>query len=391
MHQQFKSLSVSANKNGKEAYERPSIPKDHVDISGSEATDEEELDLDELSDPEVASEEKSGDIDNEQDGNDMTTNATVDETLAILLSKQEELGIGSDELLLYDDGVDASVARAAKRYAKEAPKKSRRTAKDTFPSATLLADVLEQDPYGGFDVMDFERPSLRKKKGKKGLPFDVSDDELRESVEATWENDRSKKKERKLEREELRAQGLLGSKSVTNKYGEGMTIWQIGKEFESFLGSEEEEKAFPPMDKRHRKMIHEIAMEFNLRTESIGAGNDRYTKLIRTRTTTRYMENRFVDRARKINMGFFPRTDAQAKGKRALRVVSRSGGNLNAVRYRDGDIVGGAAPEIGVENRGRAMLEKMGWSSGMALGVGDNKGILEPIAHIVKNTKTGLG
>jgi hypothetical protein len=61
------------------------------------------------------------------------------------------------------------------------------------------------------------------------------------------------------------------------------------------------------------------------------------------------------------------------------------------VRYRDGDVVGAAAPELGAENKGRAMLEKMGWKAGMALGWGENKGSLTPVTQIVKTTKAGLG
>jgi hypothetical protein len=62
-----------------------------------------------------------------------------------------------------------------------------------------------------------------------------------------------------------------------------------------------------------------------------------------------------------------------------------------AVSYQDGDVVGGSAPELGAENRGRAMLEKMGWSKGTALGALNNKGILQPVSHVVKTTKAGLG
>jgi hypothetical protein len=415
MHRQFKSLSVSGGKKGNpknaELRTEKELTSDSPEGSRSEAEDDAgdetiDIEVDELFGSNLSSEieddfedddseddeDSEGDEDDEDDDKDLT-HTLDDESLARLLSKQEELGFGSDELLLFD-GVDAAVSKAAKRYAKQTPKRSRR-AKGDFPSATLLADVLDHDPYGGFDIMNFERPSLRKRKGKGkstglGLPFDISDSELHESLQVAWENDRAKKKAKKQEREELRAQGLLGGKAVNSKYGEGMTIWQIGKEFESFLASDEQEKALLPMDKRRRKMVHEIAVEFNLKTKSIGSGNSRYTKLIKTKTTTQYVENRFVARARKINMGFFPRQDAQEKGKRALRVSNR-GGNSGVVRYRDGDIVGGAAPEIGAGNKGRTMLEKMGWSSGMALGAHDNKGILEPIAHIVKNSKSGLG
>ena len=72
---------------------------------------------------------------------------------------------------------------------------------------------------------------------------------------------------------------------------------------------------------------------------------------------------------------------------------SKSVRNRGHVRtgYRDGDIVGEGLPELGQENRGRNMLEKMGWSSGTALGALENKGILHPVAQVVKRTKAGLG
>jgi hypothetical protein len=37
------------------------------------------------------------------------------------------------------------------------------------------------------------------------------------------------------------------------------------------------------------------------------------------------------------------------------------------------------------------MLEKMGWTKGMALGAADNKGILVPVVQVVKRSKAGLG
>jgi hypothetical protein len=67
------------------------------------------------------------------------------------------------------------------------------------------------------------------------------------------------------------------------------------------------------------------------------------------------------------------------------------GANHAGVTYRDGEVVGGSAPELSQSNKGRTMLEKMGWSTGMALGATDNKGILQPVAHVVKRTKAGLG
>lgn len=80
----------------------------------------------------------------------------------------------------------------------------------------------DMGPSEEFDVMDYDRVSLqkpkKKSKGKLVAVPQISDEELQEKLNNAWENDRSKKRERKLQREELRKQGLLKrhkSKSVT--------------------------------------------------------------------------------------------------------------------------------------------------------------------------------
>jgi hypothetical protein len=80
-------------------------------------------------------------------------------------------------------------------------------------------------------------------------------------------------------------------------------------------------------------------------------------------------------------------------GNGGFRATGANASRLGAlaVRYRDGDVVVAAAPELGAENKGRAMLEKMGWKAGMALGLGENKRILTPVEQVAKTTKAGLG
>lgn len=172
----------------------------------------------------------------------------TDEKIARLLAKQEELGMDASEVLLFDGIADQgedgtyntsknvynafSLSPAAAQTKGRAPRRRR----DDFPTASVLADA-----YDGFDVMDFERPSLKKKpKGRKGkLAFDLSDSELEASMQMAWDNDRVKKKERKQQREELRAQGLLGSKSgkpnLKDKYKEGIGFHSIREEIKNFL------------------------------------------------------------------------------------------------------------------------------------------------------------
>ncbi|TGO18745.1 hypothetical protein BTUL_0008g01300 [Botrytis tulipae] len=313
----------------------------------------------------------------------------------------DELGMGGDEILLFDDEVDdedddieASTIDLSRRGRKE-----RQRRQGEFPPAAPLADA-----YDGFDVMDFDRPSLKKKpKGRKGklILDDISDSELEASMQSAWDNDRVKKKERKQEREVLRARGLLtgkhGKPDMKARYKEGMSIDDVKEEIKEFLKGDNTTLSLPAMDKADRKFVHEIANAFKLKSKSAGLGNKRYPILYRTPRTTVYGERAYEAAASKLSRRFLPRNDVGgrrtgATSKRGGRTGGGGfGGGFGAASYRDGDVVGASAPELGVENKGRAMLEKMGWSAGTALGALDNKGILQPVSHVVKTTKAGLG
>lgn len=150
------------------------------------------------------------------------------------------------------------------------------------------------------------------------------------------------------------------------------------------------------MDKAYRKIVHEIANAFNLKSKSAGKDKNRFPILYRTPRTSAYVERTFAEVEDRLTRRFLPRTDVgwnkypkSGGGKKSAR--GAGGFNSAAASYRDGDVVGGSAPELGAENRGRAMLEKMGWSQGTALGALNNKGILQPVSHVVKTTKAGLG
>lgn len=367
------------------------------------------------SDSEIdSSEEDEDDEDDDIDGDDdsILDNADLeeryqdsidDEVLARLLAKQEQLGIDAEELVLLDDDAinPFTVQKEAKMYARNSAKKASRS-RGSFPSASLMADVLEQDPYDGFDIMDFDRPSLRtKNKGKRAqLSVDLSDSDLQETMESAWRNDREKKRARKAEREILRLQGLLGKKkkgkaNLSDAYQEGMHVGDLVEVFGNFLQSDAQERALPPMDKIRRKMVHELAAAFEMNSKSKGTKQNRFTLLIKTKRTQKWDPAVFYSRTKDMNAGYFPRLDAQFRsktpGSRASRRSAGGGGNAPGTKYRDGDIVGAAAPELGAGNRGHAMLMKLGWAQGDALGAVDNKGILQPITHVVKNSKAGLG
>jgi hypothetical protein len=182
------------------------------------------------------------DLDSDEDG--MASPTMDDETLARLLAKQEELGMGSDELLLSSGAFDGRLS-ADYRYSSQKSRRSKgapRASGRAFASASAVADAFDD-----LDLMDWQRPSLQnqRKRGRRGEPpvFGLSDSDMEQTLQAAWQKDRESKKSRKLRREELRAQGLLGKHANPDdprlRYPTGMTLEDIKVEMRSFLeGSE---------------------------------------------------------------------------------------------------------------------------------------------------------
>lgn len=348
-----------------------------------------------------------------------------DEKIARLLAKQEELGMDATELLIEDGEYqdefeeefgDLSSARAGlselsnfslgRRANKRGMRRSRAN-RDTFPDASLMADTVDQYGQDGFDILDFDRPSLRPtKKGRRGkLPAELeelSDEELKADMAAAWEKDRSKKRQKKLEREELRAEGLLGSAGrkgkadLSNKYPFGMNLQQVWRELAEFLQDEDmRERSFPPMDKVDRKSLHEVAVALDLKSKSQGNGLKRFPIIYKTSNTKMYSADMFNRVLRASGRGFL--TNRGAAKKMARRGAGdgpgkkgKGGGGMDAATVRHGEVVGTGAAELGKENFGHKLMEKMGWSKGMGLGK-SGEGSLTPVEQIMRRGTAGLG
>jgi hypothetical protein len=148
------------------------------------------------------------------------------------------------------------------------------------------------------------------------------------------------------------------------------------------------------MDASRRAIIHQAASFFKLTSRSRGDGFNRFTLLAKTSRTQTFTDTEF-DRAL-LHKGLRNRLQGPLhlqKGARFAKPATVRHGGTRArpqTGYRDGETVGANAPELGPENKGHALLSKMGWSKGMGLGALDNKGILQPITHTVKMSKAGL-
>ncbi|KAI0121603.1 hypothetical protein BJ170DRAFT_127334 [Xylariales sp. AK1849] len=332
----------------------------------------------------------------------------ADARMARMLAKQEDLGLGGDNIVLYDgldsgdDEGEGKWQMAPKMTPRRKKKGSTKNAKIIEKKGQYLSATAMADAFDDLDLMDWHRAALdnfnQAAKRASTVPH-VSDSELEETMNMSFQKDRLKKAEKKKEREALRAQGLLGKNvnpdDIRLKYLGGMSKDDLAFELEQFLVGTDEQLILPPLDKQARKQIHLVANRLKLKSASSGKGESRYPVLYRTSRTIPYDEtfdplvNRFLDRP------YFVRVDVDTETAKQQRALQRRDVNTkrgrNAISYREGEVVGGQATELGTENKGRLLLEKMGWSKGMSLGSHENKGIMVPIAHVVKKGKAGLG
>lgn len=166
---------------------------------------------------------------------------------AAVSSDDDLAGLDSDDsddsdLDMKEEDIDTELLEElAIRYSTQRTKGSR-PGNHGFASASAFADALEADPYYGFDIMDFNRPSLQKKgKGKPSPALDLmlSDSDLEFSLHEAWQTDRKKKTAKKKEREELRSQGLLGrdpgDADLKVKYSKGINMEELILETRTFL------------------------------------------------------------------------------------------------------------------------------------------------------------
>ncbi|KAL9085991.1 MAG: hypothetical protein Q9165_007353 [Trypethelium subeluteriae] len=360
-----------------DANRRPRLGWDQKNENGS---GEEEDDTDEIDDEDDAGPQDDNDGDDDDDLGRLLDEEDLlerrkarmtDEQIARILTKQEELGMGSTDIVLFD-GLDDDDGDEFEEY------------------------VYRHGPGSGNGLhARMKRNGKGKKSGKEGQLMEQQlyglDPDLREAMLGAWDADRQNKRLKKAERQELRELGLLGKKKdkveLAVKYPQGISKQQIMDEIRTFLSSPHECLPFPPMEKDERRQLHQAATAFKLKSKSIGNGASRYTVVVKTsRTVANDDDTAFARADRRYDRQLF-----QGIGKdKAKKDRSKKSNAISRATYTEGDIVGSSAPELDANNRGRAMMEKMGWSHGMALGL-KNEGILHPIVHRVKNSKAGLG
>ncbi|KAJ8075885.1 squalene synthetase-like protein [Marasmius tenuissimus] len=266
-------------------------------------------------------------------------------------------------------------------------------------SRNAIFRAVRNGNFHGVGDEDF-MPLARKRKDKnKDLPPDLAE---------LWERDRARKADRKRERDleklvqaadPLRSKkgGKKGRKitarlasldptitTIPNRVFDTTTLVQQIRRFIDDVGGPKQ-MSLPPTNKETRKMVHELAQAFNLKSVSKGKGDGRYTTLTKTTRSAFGVVNekkigRVVRQGRARGVQFADGEEWTGKG-------GNGGGKMP--KHREGDEVGKAAPKLTQNNVGFRLLAAMGWEDGDRIGL--SGGLKDPLKAVIKHSKLGLG
>ncbi|KAK6462419.1 hypothetical protein DFJ63DRAFT_156465 [Scheffersomyces coipomensis] len=248
------------------------------------------------------------------------------------------------------------------------------------------------------DFLSLENSNPSFKVNKKGAKFDNYnlDDELRASLIDQYEAHRLNRRDKKQIKKDLFLQGGADNHDLRVIYPFSLHIKEIKQEFEEFLHDTDRQSiSFPPLDPHGNKTVTKMATLYNLKSLKCGnRGLNQFIKASKSRRTFHYLPKYDQINHMLKQRPIFNRTD-QKRTKEEIDAsnggkTSRRGGDSSKAVLKEGDIVGGKAPQIDSNNIGRQLLEKLGWTEGEGLGALGNKGISEPVMAKIKKSKVGI-
>jgi len=233
-----------------------------------------------------------------------------------------------------------------------------------------------------------DRSKKAAKKQQRAAARQAADYDPYPNTHGHYNSTKLTKKQRRLENRQRRAQ----LKSLADHAEDGQVVAQAPKSFadicayidEFLLDETHTTLTLPPLGKRDRAVVHNMAGAYALKSKSHGKGTERFPVLMKTSRTGHSVDYSRLKRLSRIPFALSEREwDAHpGLGGGGVRIeVGR--------RHKDGTHVGKGAKQISEDNIGHKLLRSMGWSSGQ--GIGQAGGRTEPVQATVKITRSGLG
>lgn len=236
-------------------------------------------------------------------------------------------------------------------------------------------------------------PTLSGKGKKKKLLIDDSlalDTETIYTLQSKLATRLDNKTYKKKTKEDFISLENSTSNDLFKKYEYGLHIQNIKDEFEEFYSNNRDRLIFPPLDPNGNKTLTKFAKHYNMKTTKAGKGLHTHIMVDKIKKTRRSIPNYGLISQLLKQRPVFMRIDVKRVQEDFVKTERFNLRVKGKFHIKEGEIVGENAPEIGSDNIGRRMLEKLGWTQGEGLGAETNKGISEPVFARVKKGKVGL-
>ncbi|CAI4035897.1 hypothetical protein SMKI_14G1060 [Saccharomyces mikatae IFO 1815] len=255
----------------------------------------------------------------------------------------------------------------------------------------LIAYTLKHDTdrFKTFETKSLETQGKGKKKKLLINEALALDTETLVTLQSKFSKRLETKAKKRKAKEDFIDQENKNSNDMLKKYPYGLHIQNIKDELECFMSRKKDKLTFPPLDPHGNKTLMKLAKYYNLKSSKIGKANHTSVVVEKIKKTKWSTPNyNLIDQLLK-QRPVFMRIDVK-RPREEQTVFERTKTIRGKFHVKEGEIVGQHAPEIGNENIGRRMLEKLGWKSGEGLGIQGNKGISEPIFAKIKKNRSGL-
>ncbi|ANZ77193.1 BA75_04076T0 [Komagataella pastoris] len=176
------------------------------------------------------------------------------------------------------------------------------------------------------------------------------------------------------------------AEGLCEKYPHLLHINEIKEEFEQFYhDSSMTTLRFPPLDPHGIRTLLKLADHYQMKGRKFLKGKRQHVTVIKTKRT-HYLSPEYDMIGRLLRQRrVFNRIDVSKKDFSKDKLIK----GASKSHVKEGEIVGSRAPEIGQDNIGRRMLERLGWSKGEGLGL-DSRGVTEPVLAKIKKSRLGL-
>jgi hypothetical protein len=245
------------------------------------------------------------------------------------------------------------------------------------------------------------------------FPGRKKQEEVPEELRDQWERDRAKKAERKRLRELERIaaaadpfmirKGKGGKKARKAKLAatlaQSMNLETIVGHVRRFVADIGGARTLPlpPMNRKMRKSVHELAHAYKLESKSRGKGAERFTTLTKKTISGLNVDEKKIAQILGKSPTYVTHEGGRGKGKGTVKTRPRDGDVVGEVRsfeaFSDLALIDihctKTAPKLDGSNVGFRMLSAMGWEQGGRIGVVG--GLEAPLLAVIKTTKLGLG